>query len=150
MSLCFILFLAAVFPTLLDGCAIQQRQEALAERNRIIQQCDAFTSMPEFEPLKGKVPLTTGDAEAVSMEATDRLTAAATVAARPSLAAFFKALFASIEENSVSNYGHIPVDFKPTDNTLALLANCSLNLGPDNLVSSEYVKRLRQRERGRG
>lgn len=87
------------------------------------------------------------DAEAGSMEAMDPSTAAATFAARPSLADFFKALFASIKENSVHNYGHIPVDFKPADNTLAALANCSLNLGPDNLVSSEYVKRLRQRER---
>ncbi|MGH8159770.1 MAG: hypothetical protein ACREPQ_16760 [Rhodanobacter sp.] len=88
------------------------------------------------------------DAEAVSMEATDPLTAAATVAARSSLADFFKALFASIEENSVHNYGHIPVDFKPTDNALALLVNCVLDLAPDNLVGSEYVKRLRQRKRG--
>lgn len=87
------------------------------------------------------------DAEAVSMEATNPLTAAATLAARPSLANFFKALFASIEENTVHNYGHIPDDFKPADNTLALLANCALNLGRDNMVGSEYVKRLRQRER---
>lgn len=81
------------------------------------------------------------------MQASDPLTAAATVATRPSLADFFKALFALIDENSVRNYGHMPNDFKPTDTTLALLANCSLDLGPDNLVSSEYVKRLRQRER---
>ena len=81
------------------------------------------------------------------MEATDPLTAAATAASRPSRADFFKALFASIEENSARNYGLLPTGFKLTDGTLASLANCTLDLGPYELTDSTYVKRLRQRER---
>ena len=90
------------------------------------------------------------DAENAGMEATDPLTAAATMASRPSRADFFKALFAAIEENSARNYGLLPKGFKPTDGTLASLANCALDLGPDELADSTYVKRLRQRERNGG
>lgn len=87
------------------------------------------------------------DAENAVMEATDPLTAAATAATRPSRADFFKALFASIEENSAENYGQLPRGFKLTDRTLASLANCALDLDPNDLVDDAYMKRLRQRER---
>jgi len=83
------------------------------------------------------------DAESAGLAARDPLTAAATVASRPSRADFFKALFAAIEENSE----YLPRGFKLTDSTLASLANCVLDLGPDELTESTYVKRLRQRER---
>ncbi|MEZ5440248.1 MAG: hypothetical protein R3F15_02055 [Lysobacterales bacterium] len=87
------------------------------------------------------------DAENASMQATDPLTAAATVASRPSRADFFKALFAAIEENSARNNGQLPDDFKLSDAALASLANCALNLESDELADGAYVKRLRQRER---
>ena len=48
------------------------------------------------------------DAEKAEMAATDPLTAAATAATRPLNADFFKALFASIEENSAENHGQLP------------------------------------------
>ncbi|KJV31568.1 hypothetical protein VI06_06885 [Aquitalea magnusonii] len=87
------------------------------------------------------------DAEKAVMEATDPLTAAATAATRPSKADFFKALFAAIEENSAENYGQLPRGLKLSDRTLASLANCALDLGPDDMVDDAYMKRLRQRER---
>lgn len=87
------------------------------------------------------------DAEKAVMEATDPLTAAATSATRSSKADFFKALFAAMEENSTKSYGQLPSGFKLTDRTLASLANCALNLGPDDLVDDAYIKRFRQRER---
>lgn len=87
------------------------------------------------------------DAEDAVMEATDPLTAAATMASRPSRADFIKALLAAIEENSGRNHGQLPNDFKVTDNTLASLASCVLDLGVEDLVDGPYVKRLRQRER---
>ena len=90
------------------------------------------------------------DAQHADMEATDPLTAAATAAARPSRADFFKALLAAIQENSAENYGLLPKGFKLTDNTLASLANCALDFGPDDLADSAYVKRFRQRERSGG
>lgn len=87
------------------------------------------------------------DAEDAVMEATDPLTAAATMASRPSRADFIKALLAAIDENSERNHGQLPNDFKVTDNTLASLASCVLDLGAEDLVDGPYVKRLRQRER---
>ena len=87
------------------------------------------------------------DAEKAMIAATDPLTAAATAAVRPSRADFFKALFAAIEENSAKSYGQLPIGFKLTDRTLASLANCALDLGPDDLVDDAYMKRFRQRER---
>lgn len=87
------------------------------------------------------------DAEKADMAPTDPLTAAATAATRSSKADYFKALFASMEENSAENYGQLPRGFKLTDRTLASLVNCALDLSPDELVDEAYVKRLRQRER---
>ena len=87
------------------------------------------------------------DAEKAGMGATDPLTAAATAAVRSGRADFFRALFAAIEENSAKKYGNLPRDLKLTDRTLASLANCALDLGPDDLVDDAYVKRFRQRER---
>lgn len=87
------------------------------------------------------------DASQAVLEATDPLTAAATSATRSSKADFFKALFAAIEENGAKNYGQLPRGFGLTDRTLASLANCALDLGPEDLVDEAYVKRLRQRER---
>lgn len=87
------------------------------------------------------------DAEAAVAQASDPVTAAATAASKASLADFVKALFASIEENSAGNYGHLPNGLQISDNTFATLVNCSLDLGPDSMVDGPYVKRLRQRER---
>ena len=87
------------------------------------------------------------DADCADTDATDPLTRAAATGSRGSRADFFKALFASMEENSVRNHGHLPQDFRLSDNALASLANCALDLGPDDLLDSIYVKRLRQRER---
>lgn len=87
------------------------------------------------------------DAAEANIQATDPMTAAATLAIRSSKADFFKAQFAAIEENSAENYGRLPSSFKVSDNTLASLANCALDLGPNDLVDGSYVKRFRQRER---
>ncbi|MFZ6776990.1 hypothetical protein ACO0LD_09145 [Undibacterium sp. Ji83W] len=85
------------------------------------------------------------NAEAASPKASDRLTAVATDAVRPSLADFVKAFFEAINESTSRNYGHFPSDFKVTDNSLASLVNCSLNLNPEDFVDGPYIKRLRQR-----
>lgn len=87
------------------------------------------------------------DAERASAQASDPLTAAGTQGARPSLADFFKAFFASIEENSGRGFGRIPSDFKLTDGAYASLANCALGLSAKQIVEAAYVKRLRQRLR---
>lgn len=87
------------------------------------------------------------DAGGANPEASDPLTAAATASTRPSLADFFRALFAAIEENAARHHGPLPTQFRVSDATLAALANCALDLGPDDPVEGTYVKRLRQRDR---
>ncbi|MEH6471981.1 MAG: hypothetical protein V7752_12100 [Halopseudomonas sp.] len=87
------------------------------------------------------------DAREASIGATDQITDAATSSRKPSLTDFFKAWFASIEENSAQSSGFLPTDLRLSDNTMASLANCALDLGPDELIDGAYVKRLRQRLR---
>jgi len=99
---------------------------------------------PTIEGILLELASNSADAD---VEATDSAMAAGTGASRASLADYFKVLMYSIEENSVRQYGVLPRDFKLTDRTLATLANCSLGLGPDELVDETYVKRFRQRER---
>jgi len=90
------------------------------------------------------------DARNAELEATDSITEAATSGPRGSRADFFKALYKAIEENSEGGCVAIPQGFRPSDATIASLANCALGLGPDDLVDSAYVKRLRQRRRAQG
>jgi hypothetical protein len=87
------------------------------------------------------------DARNAVPEPTDPVTAAATAGIRGSRADFFKALQAAIEENSSGSGGFLPPSLRLTDPTLASLANCALDLGPDDLADGDYVKRLRQRAR---
>ena len=85
------------------------------------------------------------NAESAQIAASDPITEAATHGQRTSLADVIKALFAAIKEQ-VRPRGHLP-RFTLTDASLASLANCALDLGPDNLIDAAYMKRLRQRER---
>ena len=87
------------------------------------------------------------DANVAVTQASDPVTAAATAASKASLADFVKALFASIKENSTRKYGHLPDGLQISDNTFAIMVNCSLDLSPDSMVDAPYLKRLRQRER---
>lgn len=89
------------------------------------------------------------DADLAGVAATDELTRAATTGSRGSRADFFKALLAAIEQRSTGSFGDLPRGFALSDNSLASLANCALDLGPDALVDAAHVKRLRQRERER-
>jgi hypothetical protein len=49
----------------LGGCALQQRREAIAEEHVIIHNCDLAMANPEFAPLRGKVPLSNSEGNAV-------------------------------------------------------------------------------------
>lgn len=88
------------------------------------------------------------DADTAVSKASDPLTAAAIEATRPSLTDFFKTLFAAIKENKTHGcYGQLLQNFNLSDNSLASLANCALNLSLDELKNSLYVRRIRQRLR---
>lgn len=87
------------------------------------------------------------DASVAEVAPHDPITLASTSSRRNSLADFLRAMRTAIHENSVSNYGQIPDDFRLTDGTLASLTNCVLDLQPDAIIDGQYVKRLRQRDR---
>ncbi|WP_298195198.1 hypothetical protein [Novosphingobium sp.] len=73
-------------------------------------------------------------------------TEVATRAIRPLKADFFKALYANIDEYGAAGRGLISRGFRLTDETIASLANCLLDLPAEEGVAGAYVKRLRQRE----
>ncbi|HCL38750.1 MULTISPECIES: hypothetical protein [unclassified Marinobacter] len=87
------------------------------------------------------------DAASPEIYATDPLTEAGTTGARASQADFFRAWFASIEENSLRYSGFLPVGFRLSDESMAALADCALDNDPNKPTGSEYIKRLRQRAR---
>ncbi|MEL7982537.1 hypothetical protein AAG584_21075 [Vreelandella titanicae] len=89
------------------------------------------------------------DASDADIEATDPLTKAATESSRSSKGDFLRAFLAAIEESSAQVFGRLPSDLKITDNTMASLINCALELKVDEMASADYVKRFRQKERER-
>ena len=64
-----------------------------------------------------------------------------------SLGDSFKAFFVALEKSSARNHGFLPNTFEVSDRSMASLMSCALGLGPDEIVDSGYVKRLRQRQR---
>lgn len=90
------------------------------------------------------------DAGAAEIYATDPLTEAGTRGNRNSRADFFRAWFASIEENGSRFFGFLPDGFRLSDESMATLGDCALGGDPDNPLGADYVKRLRQRAREAG
>lgn len=87
------------------------------------------------------------DAGSTKIYPTDPLTEAGTRSRRSSKADFFRSWFASLEENSVRCFGFLPAGFRVSDEAMASLADCALDIEPDQMTGAEYVKRLRQRAR---
>ncbi|MDO6458966.1 hypothetical protein Q4560_15700 [Celeribacter halophilus] len=77
----------------------------------------------------------------------DPITEASTASSRNSKSEFFRAFWAAVHEQSQANFGRIPNDFRLSDETIASLGNCALDLGPEQIVDGPYIKRLRQRDR---
>lgn len=102
-----------------------------------------------WPPLSAVVQAIGEDARNAEVYARDPATASATESRRPGLSDFLKAFFARMKDNSVSAHGFIPNNFCVSDNTLASLVNCALNLDSDKLIDGDFVKRFRQRERER-
>ncbi len=53
----------------------------------------------------------------------------------------------AMEEQTKHSCFGIPNDFKLSDEGLATVVNCALNLLDDNIIDSSYVKNVRQRMR---
>lgn len=114
--------------------------------NALIRRFDA-KYWPSLSDFMREISNNTCDPETT---ARDPVTRAAMTGVRSSMSDFFKALFAAIRQHtSVGSQEVLPHDFVLSDNTFASLANCALDLGPDEMVDGAYVKRLRQRERTR-
>ncbi len=84
------------------------------------------------------------DAENSSIQAIDSITEASISSSRGSLTDYFKALFQAINE-SKSLHNLIPDKFNLSNDSLATIANCSLDLKDDEIKDAQYVKRLKQR-----
>lgn len=87
------------------------------------------------------------DAMSSEVYSSDSWTEAATSSQRSSVADFFRVLFAAIEEHSERINGVLPLSFKLTDNSLSIIANCALNLEPEEIIDGQIVKGIRQRLR---
>lgn len=87
------------------------------------------------------------DAYNAKSAASDSLTHAGTAGQRASLTDFFNVFSTALRQNSKSSGGFLPQDLKLKDGTLSALANCALDLPPDEGIDGNYVKRWRQRLR---
>lgn len=61
-----------------------------------------------------------------------------------SMADFLRVVLRSIEDRKKDEPYQLSYDFRMTDNSLATLINCTLDIEPNSMVSAEYVKRSRQ------
>ncbi len=87
------------------------------------------------------------DARRALVEPTDTITEAATNAIRPSKSDFVRALGAALMERAERENDRLPNQFRLSDESMASLVNCLLNLQPDEGVDGAYIKNFRQRER---
>lgn len=91
------------------------------------------------------------DAERSTVYANNALTKVSTTGPhRAREADFFKALLHAIEERSTRRGCFVPDGYRPSDQALASLGNCALDLPPDKLIDGTQVKSLRQRLRAKG
>ncbi|MCB2131459.1 MAG: hypothetical protein KDD96_03170 [Rhodobacteraceae bacterium] len=82
----------------------------------------------------------------------DPVSAAALSSPRASQADFCKALMQRVEaciQNGTNTLqaGRLPHGFHLKDESWASLVNCLLDLGPDEIIAGDYMKRMRQRAR---
>lgn len=58
-----------------------------------------------------------------------------------------RAFLAMVEDNCEEQSGRLPDGFRLSDQSMADIMNCVLDLPPDEMVNSDYVKGFRQRQR---
>ena len=85
------------------------------------------------------------DAQDTDIQAIDNITEANINSVRTSLTDYFNALFEAINGERKSENQFIPNDFDLTNESLAAIANCALDLPEDIIKDAQYVKRLKQR-----
>ncbi|TNE63821.1 MAG: hypothetical protein EP335_08445 [Alphaproteobacteria bacterium] len=106
--------------------ASRYEQRYWPEMYEVIEAIGAFASEAEVEP-------------------TDEWTEELISSRKCSVADYVRVLLIAIterKEHQAPGYD-LPQKFRLTDRAMATLINCTLNLAPDDLLSTEYVKRLR-------
>lgn len=90
------------------------------------------------------------DADRATVYPTDELTKVSTATPhRGRESDFFKALLVAIKERSTLRGCFVPDDYLPSDQMLATLGNCALDLPPEKLFDGTQLKSLRQRLRAK-
>lgn len=87
------------------------------------------------------------NADQSGVQPSNSTTAAGTAGSRPSKADYFNSLFDQLSHCTTNLGGFLPSDTKITDEALADLANCALDLPESQWVDGPYVKRRRQQLR---
>lgn len=89
------------------------------------------------------------DAEDSKVEAVMEITQKAIGSRKASLRDFVRAFFEAIDEQRGDTFRDIPRGFNLTDESMAALFCCALDLSDDNLIDASYIKGVRQTERKR-
>lgn len=90
------------------------------------------------------------DAERSTVYANNALTKVSTTGPhRAREADFFKALLHAIDDRSTRRGCFVPDGYRPSDQALATLGNCALDLPPEKFMDGIQVKSLRQRLRAK-
>lgn len=79
--------------------------------------------------------------------ASDPMTAAGTSSAKSSKADFVRAFLAYLAECYEERGGHLPNRYVPSDAAMADIINSVMNLEADCVVTADYMKSFRQKER---
>ncbi|WP_339632742.1 hypothetical protein [uncultured Sneathiella sp.] len=101
---------------------------------------------PEMDELIRAIAHFAGEA---CVQPLDPLTSATLETSRTSKADFLRAFFTSLEELKDAHPPLLPVEFKLSDKSVAILVSCLLDLSVEELIDANYVKRARQRIRER-
>lgn len=79
--------------------------------------------------------------------ASDPMTAAGTSSAKASKADFIRAFLARLANSYKERGGHLPDGYVPSDAAMADIMNSVMDLEADCVVTAEYIKSFRQKER---
>jgi hypothetical protein len=89
------------------------------------------------------------DSDTAEVIPDNQVVEAATRTSRLSKADFLRALNEQIDDYKAGRDNSIPQAFRFSDNSLATLLNCLLDLPANEMVDGDYIRRFRQRERER-
>ena len=99
---------------------------------------------PSVEDLLGEIAI---DAAQSQVYAQDSATEAGTSSRKSSQAAALRAFLAKLEDYALS--GAIPSKFRLSDSSTATILNCITEQNADSLVTADYIKNFRRKERER-